>query len=626
MQSLLSHLTGSLVIASLSVIAAGLLLHFLWQYVYRGWRLRTDLKGLARGIRALDGQPRAELRGALGSLFANTHAQHAWKEFDDTLHDQYDLVHGERRVRDVRATVPAEAFISLDTIVDPRIGAEYFRHLPGLFTGLGIVGTFSGLIRGLLTFRPDADAEALKVGLGDLFGHVQGAFFFSAVAIGLAMLVTLIEKWLYASCSKWVGEITTGLDGLFRAGVGEEYLSSLLQASQESATQTRQLKESMVDDLKVLLTNLTDRQIQATQQLSTDLGQQIEVSLKEPLSHLAETVRHASGQQMTSTGHVLENLMSAFMAQMRETLGGQLGDLSGLMQQTAQSMTQVEAAMRSLVVDMQRASNESTNGIQTAVQELITSMVRHQQEQSETIQGSTSGVLERVEATVGRLANQQGAMLEHAKASMADITDAMETRVAGLVQSNERTTAATANAIASLKEVSSEAIGGMNRGAEAVTTAVGSVQRAVEGLSRLTERMGGVQTSLLQAAENLTQSSNVIGATSQSLATASTTLGATSSRLESAAQLASTEADIRAQLLADLQSMTEQARTAGVELASLSEEVRGALAENVDSFGHSVSKVLSQHLADYQKQLGDAVNMLKSALEELAEVTVDSRP
>lgn len=626
MESLFSHLTGSLVIASLSLISAGLLFHFLWQYVYRGWRLRTDLRLLAGKIRALEGRHRAELRGELNALFSGTHAQHAWKEFDDTLHDQYELSAGERQVRDVRATVPAETFISLETIVDPRIGAEYFRHLPGLFTGLGIVGTFSGLIRGLLTFRPDADAEALKVGLGELFGHVQGAFFFSAVAIGLAMLVTLIEKWLYASCSKWVGEITTGLDSLFRAGVGEEYLSGLLLASQESATQTRQLKESMVDDLKVLLTNLTERQIQATQQLSTDLGQHIEASLKEPLSHLAETVRQASGQQTTSTSNVLENLMSAFMAQMRETLGGQLGDLSGLMQQTAQSMTQVESAMRSLVVDMQRASSESTSGMQTAVRDLIESMVSHQNQQSQAIHGSTTELLERVEATVERLAKHQGEMSERTELSMATVTEAMEARVSALAQANEQSAQATAQAITALGGISSDAVAGMTQGAAAVTTAVSAVQQAVERLARLTDQMGAVQSNLLQSAQQLTQSSSVLGTASQSLVTASTTLGTTSSRLESVAQVASTEVDLRAQLLKDLRSMTEQSRTAGLELATLSEEVRGALAENVDSFGNSVSKVLSQHLADYQKQLGDAVNMLKSALEELAEVAVDARP
>jgi ABC-type transporter Mla subunit MlaD len=624
MQALFSHLTGSVFIEVLSLISAALLFHFLWQYVFRGWRLRSQLKSIAIKIPALKSHARSTLRDNLNAVFAGTRAEHAWREFEETLHDQYELVGGERRISDVRATVPAEAFVNLETTVDPRIGAEYFRHLPGLFTGLGIVGTFSGLIQGLLGFDPNVDANALKHSLGELFGHVQGAFFFSALSIGLAMLVTLVEKWLYASCAKWLGEITTGLDSLFRAGVGEEYLSDLLKSSQENATQTRQLKESMVDDLKVLLTNLTERQIQATQQLSVDLGKHIEGSLKEPLASLAETVRQASGQQSMATSNVLENLMSAFMAQMRETVGGQLGDLSGLMQQTATSMTQVEAAMRALVGDMQRASTESTSGMQTAVRDLIQSMASHQHQQSEAISDTTAGLLERVEATISRLAEHQDSMAQRTQSSMSAVVGAMDARVSALTQANEQSAQATANVISSLSQVSSDAIAGMNQGAGAVTAAVNAVQQATERLARLTEQMGGVQSTLFQSAQQLTQSSGVLGGASQSLTTATGTLGTTASRLESVAQLASTEADTRTQLLNDLKAMTEQSRNAGLELASLSDEVRSALAENVDSFGNSVSKVLSQHLADYQKQLGDAVGMLRSAIEELAEVAVDA--
>ncbi len=623
MQELISHLTGSVLITALSAVSMALFIHFLLHYVLRGWKLRRQLKSLAGQIHSLKDRPRAELRGALADIFAGTNIEHAWKEFDDTLHDQYELRDGQRRILDVRATVPAESFISLDTTVDPLIGAEYFRHLPGLFTGLGIVGTFSGLITGLMKFKPNAETDALKTGLADLFGYVQGAFFFSALAIFIAMFVTLIEKSLYSACAKWVGELTTELDSLFRAGVGEEYLSGLLQASQESATQTRQLKESMVDDLKVLLTNLTERQILATQQLSVDLGHQIETGFKEPLSHLAETVRQASGQQTSAASNVLENLMSAFIAQMRETLGGQLGDLSGLMQQTAQSMTQVEAAMRSLVGDMQRASSESTSGMQTAVRELIDSLVNHQRTQSDAVSANTASLLERVEVTMERMAGQQASITEQSNASMHSLGEAMAARVSALADANERSAEATSRAITTLGDISNDAIVGMSQGAVAVTTAVNAVHQASERLARLTVQMGGVQSNLLQSAQQLTQSSGVLGAASQSLTTATTTLGTTSTRLESVAQVAQTEVDLRAQLLTDLKVMTEQSRSAGLELASLSDEVRGSVSANVEAFGTSVSKVLSQHLADYQKQLGDAVSILKTAIEELAEVAGD---
>ena len=312
-----SHLTGTAFIAALSSISVLLIVHFLWQYVIRGVRLRSQLKGLAQQVRSLSGQPHDQIRSKLSSLFKGTQVEHAWIEYNDTLHEQFDFVNGERRLSDIRATVSADAFINLESTVDPRIGAEYFKHLPGLFTGLGIIGTFSGLIAGLIGFKPNVEVEALKAGLGDLFKHVEGAFYFSAAAISLAMLVTLVEKWLYSSCAKWVGEITVGLDSLFRSGVGEEYLSNLLRSSQDNATQTRQLKESMVEDLKVLLTNLTERQIEASQNMSVEIGQHIVGGLKEPLSSLAETVRQASGQQATAASHVLENLMAAFMAQMK---------------------------------------------------------------------------------------------------------------------------------------------------------------------------------------------------------------------------------------------------------------------------------------------------------------------
>lgn len=625
MQSLWAHLTGNAFIGGLSLVAAGLLIHFLWQYVGRGILLRRQLKRIARGIRGLERESPEELRSKLRSLFAGTDVQHAWKEFDDTLHEQFEFTGGERQVRDIRATLPAEAFINLETTVDSRIGTEYFRHLPGLFTGLGIVGTFTGLIQGLLGFKPDVETEALKGGLAELFRHVQEAFFFSAVAIGLAMLVTLVEKWLYSSCAKWVGEITTSLDALFRAGVGEEYLSGLLQASQENATQTRQLKESMVDDLKVLLTNLTERQIEATHQLSADLGRSIEGSLKEPLASLAETVRQASGQQTHAASNALENLMSAFMAQMRETLGGQLGDLSALMQQTAQSMTQVEAAMRALVGDMQRASTESTSSMQASVQELIQSMANYQRQQSDAVNSSASGLLEKVEATVTRLAEHNESMATGTRSAMDNVVGAMESKVAAMAQASQQSSQATAEAIASLGQVSNEAITGMGQGAAAVSAAVGAVHQATERLGDLARQMASMQSGLLDSAQQLTQSSGVIGAASQSLVTATTALGGATGRLENVAQIASAEAEARSQLLADLKAMTEQSRGAGRELASLSEEVQTILAQNVDSFGNGVSKVLSQHLADYQKQLGDAVGMLRLALEELAEVAVETR-
>ncbi|GHC01189.1 anti-phage ZorAB system protein ZorA [Thermomonas carbonis] len=619
-----SHLTGTAFIAALSSISVLLIVHFLWQYVIRGVRLRRELKGLAQQVSSLSGQSHDQLRSKLSSLFKGSQVAHAWIEYNDTLHEQFDVVNGERRLNAIRATVSADAFINLESTVDPRIGAEYFKHLPGLFTGLGIIGTFSGLIAGLVGFKPNVEVDALKVGLGDLFKHVEGAFYFSAAAISLAMLVTLVEKWLYSSCAKWVGEITVGLDSLFKSGVGEEYLSDLLRASQDNATQTRQLKESMIEDLKVLLTNLTERQIDASQRMSQEIGQHIVGGLKEPLSSLAETVRQASGQQATAASHVLENLMAAFMAQMKESVGGQMGDLSTLMQQTATSMSAVEASMRSLIEDMRRTSSESTSGMQTTVQGLIAAMAEHQREQSVAIQGSTDDLLQRVENTVQKLASRQEEMGQRTEASVSSVVSAMSERVNALAAANEQTHASAAQTIAALGTASDQTIEKLTAGAATVATAVASVQQATQQLGQLAQRFGEMQSAFISSSEQMTTSVNVLGSASQALNTTTTAMGTAATRLEAVAHSAMVEADARGKLLLDLNAMAEQSRNVGLQLASLSEDVGEHLVKNVEVFGGSVAKVLSQHLSDYQKQLADAVGMLKDAIEQLAESVLDT--
>ena len=42
----------------------------------------------------------------------------------------------------LRATATAEAFFNAQYVVDGRLRTEFFKHLPGIFTGIGIIGTF----------------------------------------------------------------------------------------------------------------------------------------------------------------------------------------------------------------------------------------------------------------------------------------------------------------------------------------------------------------------------------------------------------------------------------------------------------------------------------------------------
>jgi hypothetical protein len=620
MTPFIEHLFANKLLLAIAITGCLMVVHFLVQYLGRAIPLRVELRRLSRNVRSLKDTSRAELKSSLDDLFSKSRFRFAWSEFEETLHDQHDIVRGERRIVDVRATIPAESFFHPGSAIDPSLGSEYFKHLPGILTGLGIIGTFMGLIEGLVEFDPSViESVEPRKGLEGLFGQVKYAFMFSASAIGAAIIITALEKWLYASCAKWVGELAQSLDGLFRFGVGEEYLSNLVRVSTESATQVRQLKESLVDELKALLTNLTERQIQATQQLSNDFGTQIERSLQAPMEKIAETVRLASGGQHQAVGAVLENLMTSFLAQMRESMGGQIGDLSALLQQSAQSMSQVELSMRTLVADMQKASTESSAGVQSAMRDLMLALGEHQQAQSRSVSATTQVVLDKLQQAIARMAEAHEETNRRSQEAVTSVSNAMQGRIAALTDSNNQTIASTQAAIDRIGSVSQDTGEKLAVGATAISSVVAAMGQTSAQMAELARQLASLEGRSLQSSQALAQSTSQLGVASQGLSTAITQLGVTSVQLEGVASAAAADTDMRSKLLRDLQEVVGRSERASVEFAKLAEQLRGNVSDSVEHFGSKVGDVLSKHLFEYQKQLGDAVSMLAGALEQLAE-------
>ena len=79
--------------------------------------------------------------------------KHLWSEFSETLHRQAEFRDGMAVTTATRSTQPAETYFNSQFVVDGRIRTEFFKHVPGIFTGIGIIGTFSGLIGGLREFQ-----------------------------------------------------------------------------------------------------------------------------------------------------------------------------------------------------------------------------------------------------------------------------------------------------------------------------------------------------------------------------------------------------------------------------------------------------------------------------------------
>jgi hypothetical protein len=121
------------------------------------------LSGIQRALLAFTAPtPPSEMK----KLFArDKRLAHLWGEYQDTLHIQREERDGQMKIVAVRSTVPAEAYFSGQYLVDSRLRTEFFKHLPGIFTGLGIIGTFTGLIEGLRRFQVSENAATVRASL-----------------------------------------------------------------------------------------------------------------------------------------------------------------------------------------------------------------------------------------------------------------------------------------------------------------------------------------------------------------------------------------------------------------------------------------------------------------------------
>ena len=256
----------------ITIIVCILLVVFVLKYFVPAWNLYSKIKKTIIEVQESKNSPKSKHKELLEQHFKDTPFQHAWDMYKVTLHDERGSVDGEDALIRSRTTASSEYFFNQSLLVDTPLNVEFFKHLPGIITGIGIIGTFGGLLIGLNSFDPAGDPANVQSSLGNLLHGVRDAFIASGIAIFIAMLMTGVEKAWLRTCYAKLEELTTEIDQLFESDdVGEQYLNRILVSSEQSAKQAKDLKDGLVGDLKTMLQNLTDAQQQASQELARQL-------------------------------------------------------------------------------------------------------------------------------------------------------------------------------------------------------------------------------------------------------------------------------------------------------------------------------------------------------------------
>ncbi|MEI7968362.1 MAG: anti-phage ZorAB system protein ZorA [Betaproteobacteria bacterium] len=575
---------------------------------------------------------------------------HLWREFRDTLHAQREERDGQMVTVALRATTPAESYFNSQYVVDGRLRTEFFKHLPGIFTGIGIIGTFLGLITGLRSFEVPEDPARVRQSLELLLAGVFEAFMVSASAIFLAMLVTLVEKLFLASIYRCTEEIAQHLDGLFVMGAGEDYLSRLVVASEDSAAQAKILKDSLVGDLKVMLQEMTDRQIAAhatnTDALATKITTGIETSLHGPLQQIGDIVAKASGDQTVAATTLLQDVMASFSQRLNELLGGQMAGLQELNQKTAQAMQDAVAALHTLLGSMEEQSRRSGDAMAEKMVLAVEQMERRQadiNEQTRSLVDSVHEIISRSQSEtnatlnegITSLGQQMSAMISALQAqsdkahdeqqrreqNLADRTTRMVsdlgTSVSDVVQQMAVSTDQMRQSVAALERTTTMSIDKLNtaartleQGANAFSQAGANVSAALGKATTVAEKMTEVSGALSSSSTSLQ------GVLSDYKANREAT-GSMLIELRAVVESARKEASLTQQAVERITEATTKLTQAQRETENYLDGVSEVLALAHQEFADGLTRTLDRANIDFHTKLSDGVKLLSSAVQEL---------
>jgi hypothetical protein len=272
----------------------------------------------------------------------------AWHNFEAQLLRQADAA-GQLRWW---ATASATSAFNATTVIEPRMNQSFFAALPGMVTGMGLLGTFIAILVALLDVRL---VEGQFQGLDNLISGLSGKFLSSIAALFAATGFLALERLLAHGLSTTLHTLGTTLDGLVPRLSPTSILVAMQQdiAAQGTALQhftshvTTGLQQDRNDSIGPMLERMMTALAQQQETLTSvcsNLIQRFEQSLDTGLERM--------GVRVTESLHTTHEQMALGKTQMENFTAGLQGFMDQMQEATGLSVHQMAAALTSVVHDL----------------------------------------------------------------------------------------------------------------------------------------------------------------------------------------------------------------------------------------------------------------------------------
>ena len=666
------------------IFVYGILLFFIIPLVIFLWKIiRRDLliARLTKEVRKHNGPAQPPIKQELENKFARKgELTEAWQEFENSLITrQRDENQGV-----IYKTDEASLFFSEDRLLGQYMNLRYWNSIPALLVGLGILGTFVGLVWGLIPFSSIdfTKTEEIQEAIRELLSGVSTAFVTSVWGMLASLLFNGLEKWGIGRVSRAIANLQRALDRLFTLTTQEEIS---FRQEDELAQQTQALKSFSTD----LANDIKSAMAEGRQQILTELhnapgafSNAIVEQLAPSLDKLNEAIEELREQKEESSADAIGQLIEQFQDSLSTSTVTQMEELAKTVGDASQSLMNLPNQMEQMIggvgeqIDQSRQLLAESSEAQTAqMRSMMDGMLNAFQGTIDTQQAGLSETTDSVNEQMKQVASDIRNLLESAAnradkqlgQRMADMETAsnqsIETLQAAIAELRQSITSTLDQQQQTISEVTSqtakasaEAIDQMQQHVDQAAKRLGeSVQGAEKSINTLLQQQGdqieafnaqitNSQATLTSGREILEQMNTSVISVRQLIETTRALSGQLmkgTTQLESAGQYLTKASEVfnqenekyltaNRETTGQIQAALEQSQQLLDNLTQRFQTIDAGLksifaeiTQGLTSYTTTSRESINNYLSDFSNQLAQASRALSGSVEALTDIVED---
>ena len=453
----------------------------------------------------------------------NASIKEAWNNFKKTI-TRYKEDSGKHKLSSI---VSAEDFFRISDVAK-GINLSYWQNFGGIFTGIGIFGTFMGLVIGLWGVDlSSSDVTILREGIGNLLNGISVAFVTSLVGIFFTLIYGFLHHFYISDLQRSVGMLVLQIEKMYPRATTEQWLSDSLWENKEQTRTLKNLSQDMAEQLGEILDaqfstgldELCEKLDSQMRPVFDKLYDAISTLSEGGISAIAGAVNEKTGTELQAFSNVLSEIQATMQESIRtsreaseranQVLESTISRFSkGLVEGAELAAKQQQDVASSVAEQMQNVANLLSQTSENAMNNFKDASVESKMQLKESMEMTRHTVAEML-TNMKDMAKQQSTIMEESARKSKERTDKtielLQNTLAmhsdSVEESYSRVKEA-ANAMRILLEQTNVSISAMKDSAEPVEAATAALRKTLEETDK---RNIQIQALLLEQSKTLTE-------------------------------------------------------------------------------------------------------------------------